>query len=243
MENRIRIWGNSHPGMKRNSNEDAFFFHSNCRVVAVADGMGGAAAGELASALFIETVKKALHDCEQITLQEARQFIPSVFQNANRTILEHVRQSPEHKGMGCTAELLLFFDAGYLVGHIGDSRTYRFRRGDLQQISRDHSLVQDYIDQGVLTPEEAMNHHLRHMINRAVGVEDELKVDLIHGRHLSGDIYLLCSDGLTDMVEDTQIEKILALKQNIEQKGKALIELALSAGGRDNVTVALAEVL
>lgn len=243
MESRIRIWGNSHQGMKRNSNEDAYFFHPNCRVVAVADGMGGAAAGELASALFIETVKKALNECEQITLQEARQFIPSVFQTANRTILDHVRQSPEHKGMGCTAELLLFFDEGYLVGHIGDSRTYRFRKDDLQQISRDHSLVQDYIDQGVLTPEEAMNHHLRHMINRAVGIEDEIQVDLIHGRHVSGDIYLLCSDGLTDMVQDAQIKRILNTDQDIEHKGKALIESALSAGGRDNVTVALAEVL
>ncbi len=243
MEDWIRIWGHSHRGMKRTSNEDAYFLHPNCSVVAVADGMGGAAAGELASFLFIETVKQNLQECRQVTLHEARDIMHSVFKKANRTILDHVKDSPEHKGMGCTAELLLFFDAGFLLGHIGDSRTYRFRKKELQQISRDHSLVQDYIDQGVITPEEAVSHHLRHVIHRAVGIEDELQVDLIHGRYLPGDIYLLCSDGLTDMVEDAQIEEILVAEQDIAHKGRGLIESALSAGGRDNVTVALAEVM
>ena len=145
--------------------------------------------------------------------------------------------------MGCTAEVLAFYDQSYVVGHVGDSRTYLFREGQLRQITRDHSVVQEQLDEGLITPEEARNHALRHVILRAVGVRDTLAVDLIRGKNRPGDIFLLCSDGLTDMVEDTLIREVLVLSLGLNQKVDRLIELAKSAGGRDNITVILCEVI
>ena len=144
--------------------------------------------------------------------------------------------------MGCTAELFSFYGMNYILGHVGDSRTYLLRQGKLRQITRDHSLIQDQIDEGLVSPAEARTHALRNVIVRAVGVEEALPVDLVRGKSQPGDIFLLCSDGLTDMLADDQIQELLSLSLSPLEKVEKLVEAAKSAGGYDNITVALCEV-
>jgi protein phosphatase len=160
---------------------------------------------------------------------------------ANENILAHVRKNPRHKGMGCTAELMAFSNEGFVLGHLGDSRTYCLRKGVLKQLTQDHSFVQDQVNRGLLTSEIARKHPLRHVILRAVGINEQLALDLIRGRAYPEDQFLLCSDGLTDMVDDFQIQKTLSSSMTLNQKVDHLIEMALAAGGMDNVTVVLAQ--
>jgi protein phosphatase len=145
--------------------------------------------------------------------------------------------------MGCTAELLKFIDQVYVIGHVGDSRVYLFRQGQLKQITKDHSLVQEQVEQGLISAIEARTSTLRHQILRAVGITDSLAVDFIKGRILPGDIFLLCSDGLSDMIEDSIIQQELSLPITLQQKTDTLIQSAKAAGGHDNITVILCEVV
>ena len=170
-------------------------------------------------------------------------LLQQTYEQANVRILAHVTAQPEHRGMGCTAELLLLWNSKFVLGHVGDSRTYLYRKGQLKQLTRDHSLVQDQVDQGIITPQEARTHRLRHVILRAVGTSDTLAVDFLRGNTFPGDLFLLCSDGLTDMVDDNIIQGILALPVDLVQRVERLIESANAAGGHDNVTVILSEVV
>jgi protein phosphatase len=144
--------------------------------------------------------------------------------------------------MGCTAELLALHTSGFVLGHIGDSRTYRLRQTILTQLTVDHSLVQQQVDQGLISQEQARNHPMKNVILRAVGINDQLAVDIIQGQVLSGDLFLLCTDGLSDMIDDHQIQAVLSLEENLTDKAARLVDLANAAGGRDNITVALVEV-
>ena len=144
--------------------------------------------------------------------------------------------------MGTTAELLAFAEGGFVLGHLGDSRTYRLRDRVLRQLTADHSLVQEQLRQGLITPAQARTHSMRNVILRAVGMGDELALDLIRGPLLSGDLFLLCSDGLTDMVEDQAILAVLTQTDDLQVKAQRLVELAHMSGGRDNITVVLVEV-
>jgi PPM family protein phosphatase len=208
----------------------------------VADGMGGAASGEVASRIFIESALEVFSRGGRTSEQEILDSVQEVFQVANERILKQATENPRQQGMGCTAELIAFHGPMYVLGHVGDSRTYLFRNAKLKQITKDHSLLQDQLDQGIITPAEARNYSLRHVINRAVGIDETLAVDLIRGGYLPGDIFLLCSDGLTDMVDDTAIEHALSFNHGLEQKGEKLIALAKEAGGKDNITIILCEV-
>jgi protein phosphatase len=145
--------------------------------------------------------------------------------------------------MGCTGEMVVFTDDRYVVGHVGDSRIYLFRGGRLRQVTKDHSFVQEQVDRGLLTLEQARVHALRHMILRALGIDDALAVDLFSGKALPDDLFLLCSDGLTDMVGDQLIEERLASDLSLGEKAEILVRDACDAGGRDNVTVVLGLVL
>ncbi len=238
----IGAWGATETGKRRPTNQDNFFINEPFGLLAVADGMGGAAAGELASRLFVQTVQEVKDRELPDSSQHAAKLVQRIFREANKKIRDHIRSIPENEGMGCTAEVLSFYPGGFLVGHVGDSRTYRYRKGTLTQLSKDHSFIQDQLDQGVITPEEARKHRMRHVILRAVGTEDEVQVDLIQGLHVNGDIYLLCSDGLTDMVADRTIQKVLERRESLEFKGRALIDEALGGGGLDNITLVLAQV-
>ncbi|WP_373500449.1 Stp1/IreP family PP2C-type Ser/Thr phosphatase [Desulfococcus sp.] len=238
----IAFSGQTDVGLKRTNNEDVFLIRSDLKFCLVADGMGGAAAGELASRYFAETCFKVFSGRRADSIPAVLLLVQKSFQVANKYILDHVREEPRHKGMGCTAELMAFCNGGFVLGHVGDSRTYRFRNGELKQLTRDHSLVQNMVDQGMISADQARRHSHRNVILRAVGIEKNLHLDLIRGKSLPGDIYLLCSDGLTDMVEDAEITAALAADTLLPQKADACISLAKQAGGSDNITVVLSRI-
>lgn len=234
--------GKSDVGLRRSNNEDAFVVKPELGLCAVADGMGGAASGEVASRIFCDTSFELFSQANPQSEEDTVKMMHMTFQLANERILNKAKQEPAHNGMGCTAELLKFFDQIYVIGHVGDSRVYLFRQGQLRQITKDHSLVQEQLEQGLISTIEARKHSLRHLILRAVGINDSLAVDFIKGRTLPGDIFLLCSDGLSDMIDDSIIQQALSLPINIQQKADTLIQSAKSAGGYDNITVMLCEV-
>lgn len=239
----ITSFGKSDVGLKRANNEDAFVVSPEQGFCLVADGVGGAAAGELASGIFARTTSEVFSGSDRRSEKKTVHLVQKAFGWANERILAHVKENPSHEGMGCTAELVAFSSEGFVLGHVGDSRTYRLRQGQLKQLSRDHSFVQDQIDQGLITSAEARNHPMRNLLLRAVGNEENVALDLVRGKVLPGDIFLLCSDGLTDLVDDTMIRNVLSLTTPLSQKAEELVALANSAGGYDNITVVLSEVM
>ncbi len=239
----IKLSGQTDIGLKRTNNEDAYVIEPALGVCLVADGMGGASSGELASRIFAEAALKYLTGAEDRSETNMVDLVQKTFLNANDKILKHIQEHSLHKGMGCTAELVVFTDKGFVLGHVGDSRTYRLRNGRLKQLTKDHSLVQSHINQGLLTQEEARVHPLRNVILRAVGANEKLALDMIRGKTLAGDLLLLCSDGLTDMVDDDWIKEVLISNIPLSQKVQSLIEMAKTAGGKDNITVVLSEIL
>jgi protein phosphatase len=242
MRHSIDAWARSETGRVRLNNEDAFRVDLTRGYAAVADGMGGAAAGETASRLFMEAVAEAFELSPERSEPRVLACVEAAFRLADERMAEHTRSFPEHLGMGCTAELLALTESGYVLGHIGDSRCYRMREGVLKQLTKDHSLVQQQLDAGTITPEQARVHPLRHVILQAVGMGGPLALDLIRGRAAPGDQFLLCTDGLSNLVEDPDIEKALAVAGTLEQKVDTLVEQALANGGQDNVTLVLVAV-
>ena len=235
--------GKSDVGLKRSNNEDALLVKPDLGFCLVADGMGGAAAGEIASRILSDTAIEVFSNNTASTQEETVSQIQRVFGLANERIQTHIYQHPQHKGMGCTAELLAFSGTEFVIGHIGDSRTYRLADGRLKQLTKDHSLVQEQIDLGLITPVEAHSHSMRNVILRAVGVEEELALDIIRGKTTRRDLFLLCSDGLTDMLSDDKIQEAVLSILPLEDKITQLIDLAKAAGGFDNITVALVEMV
>jgi PPM family protein phosphatase len=231
--------GKTDVGLKRTNNEDAFVLRPDLGFWAVADGMGGAAAGEVASRIFVETAAEAFASNSAEETQMDR--VKKAFTMANRRMLDHVAAHPDHAGMGCTAEILAMSGDDIFIGHVGDSRTYRLRNGELKQLSVDHSLVQEQIKQGLISEQDARNHAMRHVILRAVGNKEPIELDLIKGKGLPGDIFLLCSDGLSDMIDDEAIRNCLTQREGLQALADKLIDLAKSAGGKDNVTVVLVQ--
>ena len=231
--------GQTDIGLKRENNEDVFLLNSDLDFCLTADGMGGAAAGELASKIFADTALEIFEGQTDRSQKEVLYRVQKTFQMANQKILEHVVQNRSHKGMGCTAELLAFSDEGFILGHMGDSRTYRLRNGNFEQLTQDHTLVQQQLEDGLINEDQIRNHPLRNIIYRAVGIKQELSIDLVIGQTAVQDIFLLCSDGLTDMILDDQIQDILCLNEDIHHKVDELIEKAKAAGGNDNITVVL----
>lgn len=239
----IISFGKSDAGLRRSNNEDSFVLKPELGLFAVADGMGGAASGEVASRIFCDTALEVFSGIRQQSEADTVESIQKTFQLSHEKILYSSQQNPVHKGMGCTAEMAGFYNNNYVIGHVGDSRTYLCRQGQLRQVTRDHSLVQEQIDQGLISKIEARTHSMKHVILRAVGTSESLALDIIKGKTIPGDIFLLCSDGLSDMVEDDVIQQILASSLNLEKKAGQLIDSAKSAGGYDNITVLLCEIL
>ena len=236
---RKTFYGQTDIGLRRSNNEDAFVISPELGFCLAADGMGGAAAGELASSIFAETTLEVFAANTDPSEKETLYRVQKAFSFSNEKILQHVDQNPDHKGMGCTAELLAFYGGGFVLGHVGDSRTYRFRKGQLRQLTEDHTLVQQQIEEGLVSSENMRNHPLRNVILRALGLNKELALDLLRGKTLPGDLFLLCSDGLTDMIQDDQIQEVLSSDIDIHCKVDQLVESAKVAGGDDNITVVL----
>ncbi len=231
-------WATStHPGLVRDSNEDAVFPEEDGNsdgdlLVAVADGMGGHAAGEIASAVAIETIASS----EAAAAERVRE--------ANRAVMGRGEARTDHHGMGTTLTIGLFRPDGTLdVGHAGDSRLYLSRRHELLQVTTDHSLVAEYLATGKITAEETVDHPQRNVITRALGISWDLEVDDHRVNLRPGDRVLLCSDGLTSMISDDEIATILSEQPAPQAAGWALIEAANQAGGEDNITVAIVDVL
>jgi protein phosphatase len=235
--------GQTDVGLKRKNNEDIFIVSPEQDFCLAADGMGGAAAGEIASKIFADTTQDVFSEKAECSQKEVLYRIQKAFSAANEKILAHVIENTSHKGMGCTAEILAFSDRGFIVGHIGDSRTYRLRDGYLEQLTQDHTIVQQQFEDGLISSGQIKDHPLRNVIFRAVGIKDDLALDLIFGKIFPGDLFLLCSDGLTDMIPDEQILEILCSYKDIPPKADELIEAAKDAGGTDNITVVLSAIM
>ena len=239
----INYHGATDVGNVRTNNEDVFYICEACHYCLVADGMGGAAAGEVASQIFADTAKAVFTGHDGLSEENTIARVQTTFKLANDKILKHVGRNPHDQGMGCTADLLAYSQDSFIIGHVGDSRTYRLKNSTLKQLTKDHSLVQEQLDQGIISPEEARRHAMRNVILRAVGVNVTVALDILKGKTNPGDLFLLCSDGLTDMVGDPTVFSVLCADGSLSEKSAALIQLAKQAGGKDNVTVVLSAVV
>jgi protein phosphatase len=228
--------GLSHRGRRRRHNEDAYVVQPP--LFAVADGMGGAKAGEVASALAADAVQESGNDGES---GEAR--VSALIEEANRRVFRRASEDREASGMGTTMTVALVESDEVAIGHVGDSRAYLIRDGRLEQLTDDHSLVAELVRSGKLTPEEAETHPQRSVITRALGTEADVDVDTFSVRSAPGDLFLLCSDGLTSMVDDeTILDAVERNRADLEAAAKALINAANRGGGEDNITVVFFEV-
>jgi len=237
----------SDTGRARNNNEDSAVIDEATSLVVLADGMGGYNAGEVASGMLTAFIRAELGRWLQeasisATDHEVRRAMDICVDNANRAIFNAANSNPQYAGMGTTLVLAVFRDQRLLVGHVGDSRAYRLRGGRLLQITRDHSLLQEQIDAGLITPEQAAFSANKNLVTRAVGVEDTVILESHVHDIQPGDIYLMCSDGLSDMLDDQTIAQVLQMYDSIEAAGAALIEAANDAGGKDNIAVILVRV-
>jgi serine/threonine protein phosphatase PrpC len=234
--------GKTDIGLRRGNNEDACLVRRELGLFTVADGIGGSAAGEIASRIFVESALEIFEKGAGREEVDISNLVQQSFRLGNERILAYSLENPYCQGMGCTAEIISFSGDAYVVGHVGDSRTYLLRDGELRQITKDHSLVQSQLEQGLITHESAKNHSLRNVVLRAVGIDSSMALDMVKGKTQPDDIFLLCSDGLTDMVEDSAIKEILSSSNRIDEMVDLLIECAKSAGGNDNITVVLCRV-
>ena len=225
--------GRTDAGRKRRQNEDSFVVDPPLFVVA--DGMGGAQAGEVASRLAAAAFGE-FHEADELAAEER---LEAIIQEANRRIFDRARTDAAASGMGTTVTAALVGDDHVAIGHVGDSRAYRIRDGELEQLTQDHSLVADLMRSGRLTPEEADTHPQRSVITRALGTDREVDVDTFSVDVAAGDVFLLCSDGLTTMVGDEEILRLVRESSGLDSAGKALVKAANRHGGDDNVTVIL----
>ena len=228
---RVRFAGDSNVGMKRAHNEDAFYLPESERLAIVADGMGGHASGEVASRMAVDTIVgffKATQDDQQLTWP---------IKLANLKIHEQAQKDPRCHGMGTTVVSTLFADRALVIGHVGDSRLYRRRDGALKQLTEDHSLLNDYIKMKNLSADEIASFPHKNVIVRALGMKDTVQVDVHVEEPVLGDVYLLCSDGLSGMVKDEEISAIATSENDLDLMCEKLIAEANKNGGVDNITV------
>jgi protein phosphatase len=227
-------------GLRREANEDAYLVDVERGLFAVADGMGGHAAGEVASRLAIETLASGLESGASDSEEEMRRSLTAVIQAANERIAREIRARESLRGMGTTVVAALCRGTRLVVAHVGDSRAYLVRDGLIERLTRDHSWVNEQVQMGILSEEEAQRHPFRNVITRALGSAEPVAVDTVSRALKGGDILLLCSDGLNGLVLDEVIlERVLAASGDLEKAARSLVDAANAAGGDDNVTVVL----
>ncbi|CAM3664380.1 Stp1/IreP family PP2C-type Ser/Thr phosphatase [Corallococcus sp. ZKHCc1 1396] len=248
---RIEVAGSTHVGMKRNHNEDNYLVLTEENLVVVADGMGGHSSGEIASRIavdelgeFFRMTSKDQDATWPFKMDKQRNYdenrLSTGIKLANARIFERATVDTKYKGMGTTIVSVHFADSAAYVGHVGDSRVYFFRGGMLQQVTEDHSLLNDYLKAKKLSPEEIENFPHKNVIVRALGMKEQVQVDVTRVDPLENDVFLLCSDGLSGMISDAQMQDILSRTPELEKACGQLIDLANAAGGNDNVTCVLA---
>ena len=249
LSNVIEITTATHPGMVRSHNEDSISADAASGLAVLADGMGGYNAGEVASGIAVAMIsaelKKALASADsEFDAATAERLVGEHAVRANNAIFQAAQSQSQYAGMGTTLVVALWHDNSLVVGHIGDSRLYRFRDGRLEQVTRDHSLLQEQIDSALITKAQARHSQNKNLVTRAVGIDPEVEAEVHSYPVQPGDIYLLCSDGLNDMVADEDMELTLAsLQANLPLAATQLVQQANDNGGRDNVSVILVRVL
>jgi protein phosphatase len=242
------------PGMVRSHNEDSIAADAELGLTVLADGMGGYNAGEVASgiavAMLTTEMKQALqeHDPHKSVDGGGEPMAVALIREnsgkANAAIYQTAKSQPQYAGMGTTLVVALFFDNRMSVGHIGDSRLYRLRGDEFTQVTRDHSLLQEQIDSGMITKEQARYSQNKNLVTRAVGIDPDVETEIHTYDVEQGDIYLLCSDGLSDMVIDEDIQATLdAMRANLPLAAQQLVQQANDSGGRDNISVILVRVV
>jgi protein phosphatase len=250
---RLRFAGDSNVGMKRAHNEDSFYLPESERLAIVADGMGGHASGEVASRMAVDTISgffKVTQDDQQLTwpfkMDHGNRYdvnrMVTAIKLANLKIHEQAQKDPRCHGMGTTVVSTLFLDRALVVGHVGDSRLYRRRDGSLKQITEDHSLLNDYIKMKNLSADEIAAFPHKNVIVRALGMKDTVQVDVHVDAPALGDLYILCSDGLSGMVKDEELESIILEENDLDALCEKLVAAANKNGGLDNITVVAARV-
>jgi protein phosphatase len=254
LKGKFRCVGMTDTGRVREHNEDTIGTDADAGVVVLADGMGGYKAGEVASGITVRTVLGLLKDAvdrEDLSqhddgsgLSRPGILLRDAIQRANKIIYQTAKTQPNCEGMGTTVVAGLFFDDKLTIAHVGDSRMYRLRDGKLEQVTKDHSLLQELVARGFYTPEEAQRAANKNYVTRALGVEPTVDVEIATVPVDKDDVYLVCSDGLSDMVDDTDIQLTLnTFGANLETVARQLVQLSNDNGGRDNVSVVLVRVL
>jgi protein phosphatase len=248
----IEMVSRSDTGRVRRNNEDAVLTNARLGLAVLADGMGGHNAGEVASNMVITALgselehafrKKPPYLMSADHVPRAREVLNDVIARTNAAVHMASQSNPKFAGMGTTLVAVQFYDNKLIVAHIGDSRLYRWRKTEFVRLTRDHSLLQEQIDKGMISPEEARFAPNRNLVTRALGVDASVNTELDEHEVLSGDIYLLCSDGLNDMADDKEIADIMtAFSANLQLCAIQLVQMANEHGGRDNVSVILARV-
>lgn len=252
LSNAIEMASCSDTGQVRSHNEDSVLANARLGLAVLADGMGGYNAGEVASGMATAVLgselehafdTRAPHELTDRGAPLARATLDDVIARTNAAIFQAAQSQPQYAGMGTTLVAVQFYDDRLTVAHIGDSRLYRLRDGELAQLTRDHSLLQEQIDSGIITPEQARFSQNKNLVTRALGVDATVATEFNDYDVLPGDVYLLCSDGLNDMVEDEEIALTLsALAANLPLCATQLVQMANDNGGRDNVSVVLAKI-
>lgn len=249
----LEIFSQTDPGMVRSHNEDSVACEPVCGLAVLADGMGGYNAGEVASGIAVSVVatevSHRLLNASPVDIKEnggeelGVSLLRDNIQKANASIFHAAQSQPQYAGMGTTIVAALFYDNRVAVGHVGDSRMYRLRGEVLETITHDHSLLQEQLDSGMISLEDARLSKNKNLVTRAVGIDAHVDSEIHVHDVLVGDIYLLCSDGLNDMVEDDDIQAtLLALQNNLPLASSQLIQMANDNGGRDNISVILVKV-
>jgi PPM family protein phosphatase len=230
-----KVGHDTNRGRKRRHNEDSYVVEPP--LFAVADGMGGAQAGEVASRLAAAVLQ------EESRGGAGEEHVVGLIQEANRRVYERGREDASASGLGTTITVALVEDGNVLIGHVGDSRAYRIREGSIEQLTNDHSLVAELVRSGRISPEEAESHPQRSVITRALGTDPDVDIDRLTVEARSGDVFLLCSDGLTSMVDDESILGIVERnREDLDRAVKSLIKEANRGGGEDNITVVAFEI-
>ena len=240
------IFAQTDQGRVRKNNEDAMAFDPDTGLCLLADGMGGYNAGEVASSMAVAFLNQALtawlsQAGNRASGKELRRTLETCVGQVNHSIFSAAWSNPDYAGMGTTLVAGVFIENRLVLGHIGDSRCYRLRGGVLQQITKDHSLLQEQVDAGLMTAGQALMSPHRNQITRALGDEAAVSVEINEHRVEPDDLYLMCSDGLSDMVLDPVIEAVLNVPGTLRQKAAALIRVANDSGGRDNISVLLVQ--
>ncbi len=254
LQSKIQIVGFTDTGRIRQNNEDSIGYDSALGLLVLADGMGGHLGGEVASTesvnTVIDTMQQTLPNINPGQIDPSSGFtlesmcVQDAIEQANGRVYQRSSTEPELRGMGTTIVVMLFYDNRFSLAHIGDSRCYRFRGEKMEQITKDHSLLQELIDRGFYTPEEAKNSLNKNLVTRALGIDPTITADIQEELVMKNDIYLLCSDGLTDLVEDEFISlTIKRFSDNLEEAAKQLINKANQNGGKDNISVILCRII